>query len=83
MQGISERVRGEEVRGAWSCLGEWLGQGQAGAGRGDCSLLAAQEQQVEQMREGEEEVGENSNLLSVYELRGDGLHASFHLFLLT
>lgn len=36
-------------------------------------------EQVEQMREGEEEVEENSNLLSVYELRGNGLHVSFHL----
>lgn len=80
-RGYQRGFRGEEVRGAWSCLGQWLGQG--GAGRGGCSLLEAQELQVEQMRAGEEEVKESSTVPSVYELRGNGLHASFHLFLLT
>lgn len=60
-------------------FGKWLEQGEGEAGRGDCSLLAVQEQ-VEQMRESEEEVEENSNLLSAYQLRGNGLHVSFHLF---
>lgn len=46
-------------------MGQWLGQGEDEAGRGGCSLLAVQEQQVEQMREGEKEVEENSNLLKV------------------
>lgn len=75
-------MRGEELEGhgaVWE-----RGWGRAGeAARGGCSLLALQEQQVEQMREGEEEVEENSSLLRVDELRGNGLYASFHLFLLT